>query len=91
MASEHHVVGRMIRTERYKYVKYRGDPVEQLFDMKADPWETKNLYDDTALADVLADHRWLLKEWEAQLKPVPVTEAGAGRPRRRRPKEPAPK
>ena len=27
----------MIRTERYKYVTLRNEPVEQLFDMKEDP------------------------------------------------------
>ena len=29
--------GRVARTARYKYVTYAGDPVEQLFDIEADP------------------------------------------------------
>jgi len=70
VASEHHIVGRMIRTDRFKYVHYQDDPVEQLFDMRADPWETKNLYDDPHHADTLAAHRKLLAEWQARLDPV---------------------
>jgi arylsulfatase A-like enzyme len=88
VASEHHVTGRMIRTGRYKYVRYEDDPVEQLFDMKADPWETKNLYEDPQLATVLADHRKLLKDWRAHLKPVPPTPGPKRRPRRRPARKP---
>ncbi|MHC4403850.1 MAG: sulfatase family protein [Planctomycetota bacterium] len=82
VASEHHVVGRMIRTERFKYVHYRDDPVEQLFDVQSDPWETKNLYDDPRHADALADHRKLLAEWQSRLEPVQPT-PDAARPQRR--------
>ena len=82
VASEHHVVGRMLRTQQYKYVRYQGDPVEQLFDIQADPWETKNLYQDPALATVLRDHRKMLADWQATLKPVePMPDVS--RPRRR--------
>jgi len=73
VASEHHIIGRMIRTSRFKYVHYEDDPVEQLFDMQADPWETKNLYDDSQYADVLRDHRKLLAQWQARLRPVTPT------------------
>jgi choline-sulfatase len=84
VASEHHVVGRMLRTPQYKYVRYRDDPVEQLFDMQADPWETKNLYDAPRFAGVVADHRKLLDAWEASLAPVaPTPEVGI--PPRKRP------
>jgi len=82
VSSEHHIVGRMLRTERYKYVRYQDDPVEQLFDMKADPWETKNLYADAKFASVLKDHRKLLDDWTARLKPVEPTRS-YGRRRRR--------
>ncbi|MEW6360419.1 MAG: sulfatase-like hydrolase/transferase [Planctomycetota bacterium] len=74
VVSEHHVIGRMLRTPQYKYVRYEGDPVEQLFDMKADPWETKNLYDQAKYASVVKDHRKLLDDWEARLKKVEPTE-----------------
>jgi choline-sulfatase len=73
VVSEHRVVGRSVRTPQYKYVHYEGDPVEQLFDMKADPWETTNLYQQAKYASVLDDHRKLLREFQARLRPVPPT------------------
>ena len=73
VSTEHHFVGRMVRTGQYKYVHYRDDPVEQLFDMGTDPWEKTNLYDDAKYASVLRGHRKLLAEWETSLKPVPPT------------------
>jgi arylsulfatase A-like enzyme len=62
---------RMIRTRRYKYVVYRGDPVEQLFDRQADPGETRNLAGEAAMATVLAEHRAMLRQWERGLRPAP--------------------
>jgi arylsulfatase A-like enzyme len=67
IAAEVQVVGRVIRTAQYKYVRYKDDPVEQLFDMEADPWETRNLYADSRYAGVITDHRKLLDEWESRL------------------------
>jgi choline-sulfatase len=43
----------MIRTARYKYVHYVGYP-PQLFDLDADPEETRDLGTDPAHADVRA-------------------------------------
>ncbi|WP_460165947.1 sulfatase family protein [Thermostilla marina] len=65
--------GRVIRSDRWKYVRFSDDPVEQLFDMREDPWETKNLYRDPRYADVLADHRRMLDEYTATLRPVEPT------------------
>jgi len=79
--------GRMVRTERYKYARYRGDPVEMLFDMKADPWETKNLARRPEVKAVLAEHRAMLAEFEGGLDVVPPT-ASIER-RRKTPKRPA--
>ena len=59
--------GRMVRTEGYKYITYKDNLVEQLFDMKTDPGETKNLATLSRNASVLVEHRKLLKEWENQL------------------------
>lgn len=71
--------GRMIRTERFKYVKYYTrlpeagqpgveDPVKLLFDMKADPLELRNLASEPAYAPVMAEHDRILKEqWESKL------------------------
>jgi len=82
VSTEHHITGRMLRTEQYKYVRYQGDPIEQLFDMQADPWEMTNLYDDPKLADVVRDHRRMLDAWEASLRPVePMPEPSARRKR----------
>ena len=60
----------MVRTERYKYVVYDGDPVTQLFDMQEDPWETENLAGEARLADIVRDHRRLLAGWNMRLTPI---------------------
>ncbi len=83
VVAETHIIGRTVRTDRFKYVKYQDDPVEQLFDMKEDPWETVNLYDDSKFADVIEAHRKLLEEWENRLDLVPPSPV-AGRDRRPR-------
>ncbi|NLX97438.1 MAG: sulfatase-like hydrolase/transferase [Rhodopirellula sp.] len=81
VASEHFIDGRMLRTERFKYVRFPGDPVEQLFDMQADPWETNNLYQDPQYATVVEDHRRMLARWEKSLDPVePTGEANRRKP-----------
>ena len=73
IASEVEVTGRMIRTPQYKYITYAGDPVEQLFDMTADPGETHNLATDTKHSGALGDHRKMLRQWTAQLDVAPVS------------------
>jgi choline-sulfatase len=56
--------GRMVRTDRYKYVIYdSGKRREQLTDLAADPGETKNLAADPAHQDALRHHRKLLADW----------------------------
>lgn len=77
VASEVQTTGRMIRTADYKYVAYKGDPVEQLFDMKNDPGETKNLAEDLRHDGALKEHRKLLRGWESQLEVAP--QAGRGK------------
>ncbi len=49
--------GRMVRSERFKYVTYREDPIEQLFDLEKDPFETENLATDADYVEVLTAHR----------------------------------
>jgi len=63
--------GRMIRTPGHKYVVYPADPVEQLFDMKADSGEMRNLAPEPAHASALETHRKLLKEWQGRLRIAP--------------------
>jgi choline-sulfatase len=76
VAAESFVNGRMIRTEDFKYIMYKGDPIEQLFDMKNDPWEIKNLATEGRYASILEDHRKILAKWEAKLKPAPPPAGG---------------
>ncbi len=64
-------IGRVVRTERYKFVTFAGDTVEQLFDMEADPGETANLAAGSEHVGVLQEHKALLREWESRLEPAP--------------------
>ena len=55
---------RLIRTSRYKYVRYAlGENREQLFDLENDPHELKNLIADASLAKEIERHRGFLAEW----------------------------
>jgi choline-sulfatase len=75
LVTEHHLIGhgRMVRSKDFKYVRYEEDPVEMLFDIRKDPWETRNLYDHPEYADVMAEHRNMLAEWKAGMHVVPVS------------------
>ena len=42
----------MIRTRDFKYVQYHGHAPGELFDLKKDPGEFDNLWNDPAYADV---------------------------------------
>ncbi len=58
------VSGRMVRTQRYKYVCYMGgEKQEQLFDLQKAPGEMYNLAYDADFADALEKHRRLLLDW----------------------------
>ena len=63
--------GRMVRTPSFKYIVYKDDSVEQLFDMRTDPGETKNLAESSRYALVLAEHRKMLRDWESRLDVPP--------------------
>jgi choline-sulfatase len=54
--------GRMIRTARFKYTRYLEGDGEELYDLEADPGETRTLVNDPAFAAELAAHRRLLDE-----------------------------
>ena len=64
-------VGRMVRTNQYKYITYVDDPVDQLFDMENDPGEKHNLAGGSKHASEVSDHRRLLREWESKLDLAP--------------------
>ncbi|MDE0126822.1 MAG: sulfatase-like hydrolase/transferase [Bryobacterales bacterium] len=56
--------GRMVRTERYKYVAFNGgERPEQFFDLDLDPGEVSNLAGDPGARARLERHRGLLREW----------------------------
>jgi len=61
----------MIRSFRYKYIAYKDDPIEQLFDMQDDPGETQNLSVDETHRAVLEEHRDLLAGWIGHLDLAP--------------------
>ena len=61
----------MIRSQRYKYIAYKNDPVEQLFDMESDPGETVNIANDPSSQEIVKRHRTMLKDWIAGLDIAP--------------------
>ncbi|UCD50499.1 MAG: sulfatase-like hydrolase/transferase [Phycisphaerales bacterium] len=55
---------RMVRTERYKLIRYPHVDEVQLFDLQEDPWEMKDLAEDPQYAQLVKDldvklHRWM--------------------------------
>ena len=63
--------GRMIRTDRYKYVRYSwGRHREQLYDLERDPGEMINLAVESAHSDILDQHRRLLVDWAGRTRDV---------------------
>ena len=84
LVADYGPAGHIVRTWRYKYSAYADDPVEQLFDMQADPWETKNLYESADHATVLAFHRKMLAEFQSKLHRV--ESARKAKPRRPKPR-----
>jgi arylsulfatase A-like enzyme len=60
-------IQRAIRDERYKLIGYPKIGHLQLFDLQADPHETRNLIDDPALQPRVAHLRQRLAEWQTRL------------------------
>ena len=60
--------GTMARDERYKLIAYRDDPLVQLFDLRDDPGETRNVADERP--DVVARLASARSDFAARLKPV---------------------
>lgn len=54
--------GRMLRTVRYKYIRYLESDGEEFYDIVNDPGETRTLVDAPACAEALKEHRALLKK-----------------------------
>ncbi|MEL6343991.1 MAG: sulfatase-like hydrolase/transferase [Myxococcota bacterium] len=70
------IEGRMIRSLDYKYIQFRNDPVEQLFNLRDDPWELNNLAGDSAYAAILDDHRRMQDDFEGALDNTALSIAG---------------
>ena len=66
--------GHLLRTPGFTYIIYSaGKNPEQLFDIRADPGQTRNLVKNSDYQTVLKEHRQLLRDWVKQTKsPVPL-------------------
>jgi arylsulfatase A-like enzyme len=58
---------RAVRDERWKLIVYPPINYRELFDLKADPDETKNLADDPANAATIERLTRLMKEWQEKV------------------------
>lgn len=54
---------RMVRTDRYKLIRYPHVDEVQLFDVKNDPWETEDLAEDPRHAKTVRDLDRQLRRW----------------------------
>ncbi|MFW6039190.1 MAG: sulfatase, partial [bacterium] len=67
VAVTEHSWSKSLRWKQWRFVHYQrdmfGDDVGELYDIKRDPNERNNLYNDTAHQAVVADCRRLLLEW----------------------------
>ncbi len=58
------VYGRMLLTERYKYIRFSaGETTEQVFDLQDDPGELNDLTLDPAAASLVVQLREQLEDW----------------------------
>jgi len=70
LVSEVSITGRMVRTPEWKLITYSDSPTQQLFDMRKDRGEMKNLWAEGTHPQVVADLHKRLEEWEATLEPI---------------------
>jgi arylsulfatase A-like enzyme len=77
LVSESNAQGRMVRSARYKWIVYTGDPVELFFDLEQDPLETRNLARVEPHRVALEAHRAFLAEREAGLIRAPASGVGS--------------
>lgn len=55
-------IGRMLITERYKYI-FNDKDMDELYDLKQDPYEMNNLINDEGYVEVLIDLKRRLEKW----------------------------
>jgi arylsulfatase A-like enzyme len=66
---------KMVRTQRWKYVYDPGDPIDELYDLAADPWELTNLAARPDCAATVTEMRKHLLDWSLETedpRPVPL-------------------
>ena len=60
-------LGRILITQRYKYVWNDGD-MDELYDLEKDPYELKNLIQDKKYSDLLVDMKNRLEKWREKTR-----------------------
>ena len=77
MFSAYRTFQRAVKDERYKLIRYHvnGKKTTQLFDLKSDPMERKNLADEPSQAARIEGLNGLMKAW--MRKTEDIVEAGA--------------
>lgn len=68
---------RMIRTEDYKLIVYPEADRVQLFHLPSDPWEMKNLADDSDYAEVRRQLETALAAWQKEMRDPVLTDSPA--------------
>jgi N-acetylglucosamine-6-sulfatase len=59
-----------VRTDQWKYVRYKEQPgADELYDLKSDPYELRNLATDPASAPMLAEMKQRLERATAAATP----------------------
>lgn len=65
------VMGRSVRSERYRYTEWGDEKTAELYDHQTDPHEFRNLVNDPQHAKTLAEMKRLLREgWRGALPPT---------------------
>jgi arylsulfatase A-like enzyme len=67
---------KMLRTNDWKLVHYVGQPLGELYNLREDPHELNNLYDDPAYQRIRSEMQsrlidWLIRTADPALPPVP--------------------
>ncbi len=66
-----------IRTERWKYITYpERDDIDELFDLREDPYETRNLAADPRHSSLLSEMRRRLERQKEQVGFKPLRRTG---------------
>jgi arylsulfatase A-like enzyme len=70
---------KMVRSREYKYVHDPMGDIDELYDLRRDPWELHNVVGDPAYRDVIHAMQLRLLEWSIETedaRPVPLPDVG---------------